>query len=434
MNIFLSNLIFSLSEILKSRKINHKIRYLDDYYKLSYQVRKIQNKKNLINIIDFAINNVPYYIDVSKKINFDIRKFKKDIRYLDDFPFLTKNIIREQHTRLLAKNHKKIKKMVSKTGGSTGPSCNIYYDNSARDFSSAVTFFCRGKVTNSFLPSNLHISSNLAPTDNFIEKNKEFTEKLKNFVLNRHDFKYKSLNDSTYYNLYSLLLKYKFKIIHSHPSIMYAFINYLKKNELSIKNNFDLFEPSGEVLESYMQKKITRNTNCQIKNRYGLAEFGIVAYQLYDSAFDKLFLLDSEVYPENIDQEIVFSGLRNYLMPLIRYKTGDLGTLKENKQKGFYLSKLKGRVHDIFSVGAKIYFTGYIMDILDHKIGNIKEFQIDLRKSKAQLKIIPEPEVNINDQREKIKHYFKNDFNVVYCDFSDLIRVGNQNKFRHLIT
>lgn len=434
MSFFNTNILFSLSELLQKREIGKKINSIENEYKNPYKQRKISNNKKLIKIIDYAINNIPYYKDVSKKIRFDINKFKKDINYLNDFPFLTKNIIREQHTRLLDSNYDSRKFYIAKTGGSTGPSCNIYYDDFAKDYSSAITLYCRKKITNAFLPHHLHISSNLTSLSSYKDFYNFAKDEIKHFVLNRSDFKYKDLSDNSLNILYKYLSKKKFMLVHSHPSIMYALANYIKKNRLPLKNNFRFYESSGEVLEDYMIDEIKKTFNCEIYNRYGLAEFGIVAYQGCNQNFDKLDILDTEVFPESFDSELIFTSLRNYMMPLIRYKTGDLGTIKEDPNKGFQISNLKGRTHDIFLVNDEVYFTGYIMDILDHKVGNVKEFQINLKQSPPHLNIVLEDNVNKDSHKILIKEFFNDDFEIFFCELDDLLRIGDQNKFRHLVS
>ena len=71
----------------------------------------------------------------------------------------------------------------------------------------------------------------------------------------------------------------------------------------------------------------------------------------------------------------MLTGLKNRLMPLIRYRTGDLAAL-DRDERGLALSALNGRVHDLVSIGGKIYPSHYVQDLLQ-RIGGIAEFQIE---------------------------------------------------------
>ncbi len=56
--------------------------------------------------------------------------------------------------------------------------------------------------------------------------------------------------------------------------------------------------PAAKLLQPYMREKIEKVLNCRVIDRYGLAEFGVTAYQL-DAEREELQLFDSEVWPES---------------------------------------------------------------------------------------------------------------------------------------
>ena len=110
------------------------------------------------------------------------------------------------------------------------------------------------------------------------------------------------------------------------------------------------FESSGELLQPYMRETIARVLKCKVVDRFGLAELGVVAYEI-DYNIPRMMVLDSEVWPESREvesgtHELVLTGFRNRLMPLIRYATGDNARV-EQTDKGIYLSGVVGRIHDV---------------------------------------------------------------------------------------
>ena len=65
-------------------------------------------------------------------------KLRADPSYLQQLPYLTKDIIRREGTRLLSERFSQTALHVRKTGGSTGPSALIYYSQEALDWTAAV--------------------------------------------------------------------------------------------------------------------------------------------------------------------------------------------------------------------------------------------------------------------------------------------------------
>jgi len=179
---------------------------------------------------------------------------------------------------------------------------------------------------------------------------------------------------------------------------------------------------------------------CEVIDRYGLAEFGVMAYQLGGSKCS-LQVLESEVWAESAIisgeapeiQELVFTGFQNYLMPLIRYRTGDLGLVEKN-QDGVFLKDVVGRIHDQVPINGINHPTHHIQDILDHRVGGIQEFQIDLRTIPPKLKIVPESSDLKDLISQKINQFWGNTFELEFVGHADLIRVGRHAKFRHVVT
>jgi phenylacetate-CoA ligase len=60
---------------------------------------------------------------------------------LEDLPYLTKEIIREQGERMLSHPLAGVRHHSCKTGGSTGLSCVIYYNQSGADYAAAATIY-----------------------------------------------------------------------------------------------------------------------------------------------------------------------------------------------------------------------------------------------------------------------------------------------------
>jgi len=221
---------------------------------------------------------------------------------------------------------------------------------------------------------------------------------------------------------------------------MFLLASFISQNfsKKETENLFNIFEPSGEVLQKYMAQKIINVFNCKIHNRYGLSEFGIVAYQ-FSSEKSHLEVINRcfkvEPHTTNIDiqnSEIVVTGLENFYMPLIKYRTGDLANIYSENSRTF-IDDIYGRIHDFFYIDEEKYSTHYLMDILDHKVLNIRNFQIDTSSNSVMLNLIIENIDFLNQTRENCKKYLPKGLNYKFINDNELKLFGNRSKFKHII-
>lgn len=120
-------------------------------------------------------------------------------------------------------------------------------------------------------------------------------------------------------------------------------------------------------------------------------------------------------------------------MPLIRYRTGDLARVVES-DRGFYLENVTGRIHDLVPINGVEHATHYIQDVLDHRVGGIQEFQIDLRNEPPLLRIVIEPWAEAGEILRKLQEYWGTAFEYQFVGHEQLVRVGHRAKFRHVVT
>ena len=426
---------YPIAQKKEKREVTTKLNELRKHYKYSIEERKKIAHNNLVNILEYAQHYVPYYKDLFAHKHINPSKIRKDINFLNDIPFLTKNIILEQGDRLLSSKLSNVQHHTCKTGGSTGPSSVIYYDQTAADYSSAVTLYAREQVGNKKYKSELHFACRFPDP---IQPKWPSREDFKCFAMNRTNIFFDRVDSVGLEEMWQTLKRRKPYMVHAHPSTIYALACYIGEKYNGGKA-FEIFESSGELLEPYMRETISRNLKCQVINRYGLAELGVMAYEL-NGHLDGIQVLESEGWAEShpientdtSDEELIFTGFRNRLMPMIRYRTGDSATVSEN-ENGFMLSNMVGRIHDLVSINGIEHATHYIQDMLDHRVGGIQEFQIDLRTIPPTLNIVPEDTCNIEDIQQKIVEFWRDGFNIQFVGSDDFVRVGRHAKFRHVV-
>lgn len=429
-------LAYPIAESREQRNVRPKVAELRSHYRLPFAQRRKIALERLTGILQFAGEHVPYYRDLFREKQFDPVKAGQDPRYLQELPYLTKDVIREQGARLFSRPLEEVRHHACKTGGSTGLSCTIFYDQEAADYSSAVTFYARRRAGKHGYHSELHFACRFpdAAVPQWPTR-----EDFKCFAMNRSNIFFDRIDDAGLEEMWRTLKRRKPYLAHGHPSTMYALACYIERKYGSDKA-FDVFESSGELLEPHQREVIERALRCRVINRYGLAELGVMAYELdgHDGGFQ---ILESEGWPENRPiednpdgaSELVFTGFRNRLMPMIRYATGDLAHV-DSRENGLFLTDVVGRIHDVVPINGVAHPTHHIQDMLDHRVGGIQEFQIDLRTSPPTLRIVLEPWANEEETTKKLRGYWQDAFTIAYVGHDAFERVGRRAKFRHVVS
>ena len=93
---------------------------------------------------------------------------------------------------------------------------------------------------------------------------------------------------------------------------------------------------SAEPVYDYQRATIAQAFNCPVRETYGMAEIVAAASEctagrlhLWPEAGWVEVIEDKQSLPHGASGDLVCTGLMNADMPLIRYRTGDRGTLAE---------------------------------------------------------------------------------------------------------
>lgn len=437
-----SKVIYPLTERYEQRDVRSKTRWIKEELALPAATRRARAEERLIALVSFCAARVPYYRDLFSQISFDPQNLHKDIKYLEDIPYLTKDIIREQQSRLIRDDHEGARVHLCKTGGSTGPSADIFYDQEAADWSSAVTSEARAQVGSPHWRSKLHFASKFPDVFPLKDRVREWVKCL---AMNRSNLFFSTFSDDELEAIWKKMKAVRPHMAHSHPSTMEQIAAHVETTRGHDKA-FEIFESSGELLSKGQRERIERILKCNVVNRYGLAEAGVVAYQtdVFSTdmqffeffAWPEIYEAESSTFDEAIEEgkvgELVITPLFNQHMPLLRYRTGDDAVLAE-RVDGFFIPQMVGRIHDVITLDGQPLATHYIQDVLD-RVGGIREFQIERREGKPVFRIVPEQGADTAMIQQRLSEWWGDDATTEFVKLSELKLVGRRQKFRHLIS
>ncbi|MGR3303154.1 MAG: phenylacetate--CoA ligase family protein [Candidatus Scalindua sp.] len=362
----------------------YKLRYGRLYQISLEKVEKVRllNEEELVNLqldslkrlLYFCLDTIPYYKKVYKLNKLSI----SSINDLQNLPLLEKKCVRENFKEFLAT--KKTKVFLDHTSGTTGSPMNIAVDYQTVAYNYALVQNVRTAAMVSLQDKRATFGGRVVVPVNQIKP-----------PFWRYNLAHKQLVFSSYHMSESNLSCYVKKLekfapaeINGYPSSIYLLAKYMARHGIKSIQPKAVFLNS-EALLDFQKEMIEEQFHCKAYAWYGVAENVVFAGQCKEGNYHIApefgiveIIKDEKPVRLGEDGEIVCTGLMNYAMPLIRYKTGDAGALLEKKCLcGSPLKALKfiaGRVEDyiITPDGRKVGR----LDPVFKNIGNIAEAQI----------------------------------------------------------
>jgi len=400
--------------------------------------------QQLSKLLHHAYENMPYY----RKI-FDGRGLKpKDIQNFDDFrklPCLTKNIIRENLQDLFAQNYPLSRLEYVTTGGSTGIPLGFYQErvvSSAKEWAFMITQWNR--VGFKMGDKRVILRGNVIQSTN---KGKfwEYNPIDKTLILSSYH-----MTDYTLPNYIKKINDFLPDFLHVYPSAITILARYMKENNIQPFTTVKALLCGSENIYLWQRNLLEEVFQCRVYSWYGHSEKAVLAgecekstnYHIFpEYGFVELIGKDGNLISrEEETGEIVATSFNNNAMPIIRYKTGDMGVYTEKKcscgRNYPLLRRIEGRLQEIVVTKDKGLITLTALIFAQHfeAFSRIKKMQLFQDKvGKITAKIVKASNYSDADENEilfKIKKASgdKLDMKIVYVDFIPSTKRG-KHKF-----
>ena len=197
-------------------------------------------------------------------------------------------------------------------------------------------------------------------------------------------------------------------------------INYLCVTHPSLRPTSVLL--SADYAPESIINKIQKNWHCKVFTHYGMTEtcYGCAVQCTEESGHhirhEDMFLeiidpADGSPVPAGCEGEIVITVFANEAMPLIRYRTGDIGSIVVDKCTcGSVLprlSKVKGRLNNIIEISSGISISIEQLDEIICGIDTVRTYnaELDLHSNKKTLSLIIDSYGGLD--REKIIQHIR---------------------------
>lgn len=314
--------MYWLSDYLKGgtvRTFYYRIKKIDnldynDEQLSKYQLTAFSNLKNAV------CDHVAFYNDM----------IDKD---LDEFPIINKNTIRSSQNDFMSDNYNRNKLFKMSTSGSTGTPFICYQNLEKKRCVNAEIIYYSEKA-------GYRLGNNLSYIRTIVKQIKK--SKFKQFVQNQMLINCAKLSDDGILDILDAVVNYSRNepvTLLGYGSTFTALKDYIKAHNLKhhignvtgiISRSDMLYDETRSVMESYF--------GCKMVSRYSNEENGVLGQ---DELVNNEFFINEASYiieicddagnkvPDGNLGHIVVTDLFNYAMPMIRYDTGDIGSIKQ---------------------------------------------------------------------------------------------------------
>jgi phenylacetate-CoA ligase len=369
-------IVFPLQEFAKGKPTLARLIELEKSQWLSCeQIRALQLER-LRQLLSFSYTQVPYYREL-----FDEHQIVPErIRSLNDFsriPTLEKAVIRSQFNDLQPQQlPRRVQKM--STGGSTGSPVTILVDSERAAFTDAARMRAH-RWYHAYMGEHEIVlwGSPIELGGQGIIK--DLRDRLMNSrLLSAFDMSEKRMRAYGEY-----IARYRPVKMYGYASALYLLAAFLKKSGWKCPQGLKVIFATAEPLFDFQRRTVEEVFECSVSAEYGARDAGLMANECpqggsHIPAEGMLIEIDSSA--AGGPGEIIATNLFSKAMPIIRYRTGDIGELDHNPcacGRGLpRLKRVQGRQTDfLVTPSGKIVHALAIIYAI-REMPAIKEFQV----------------------------------------------------------
>lgn len=415
-NFILEYFVLPIGDFFNKTSYIKQLRYWRGIDDLSEDELKQLQEKNLKALLNHATEHVSRYNSIELK-------GENPYKWIESFPILTKDYLRNNEESLLSKKVSKKHLIPYSSSGSSGVQSTVYMNKKEQSI-------IRGILTHWWEWSTYSIGSPIVQTG--ITPQRGIVKKLKDLLFKTTYINAFSHSEDDLKKICTQLNNTSTYFLAGYASSLNVIAEYALKNNYKIRCRGVI--SLGDKLFAHYRKNIEKTFASKVLDTYGSNEGLMIAAQ---KDLDYLYILSPHVYVEIVDDygkplpdgemgHILVTRLDGFSMPLIRFKLGDLGIVlpknKYPKDRAFnypLLEKIVGRETDVITTtnGKKLVvhsFTGifeYVPEIKQFKViqkdrnGILIVYIKDIGFSKAVLqKITKELQQYIQDDTFQIEY------------------------------
>ncbi len=212
-------------------------------------------------------------------------------------------------------------------------------------------------------------------------------------------------------NAFNILTKNPNSLLHADPYYLLALALYINKNYKKIK--LRAISSTYELLLPGIKNYLESTFQCNVFDSYGSSEFGPISFScekgnqhIFENSVN-IEIIEKGRYLDPRVGEIIATSLDNKVMPLIRYRTGDLGRTIQKKcacGRNSTIIEIFGRKERCLILNNTRYTEKDVAGLMD--IQGVLVYQIFRKENLLSLLILPSENSNEVFIEEKIRDNF----------------------------
>lgn len=408
-------------------------------------------RERMERLLHHAWSQTDYYHDVLESCG-AVRGGKVDLRRFEDIPFLTKDIIRAQGTRLFARKLPDGRRSSEITsGGTTGAPIRFLQDSGHWAANIGTRIYQFGTLGKGLGDSELKVWGN---EGDLHKGTTGVVKRVENFVYNRR-------YQGAWYLSQERIVEIIDEINHWKPRLLWCFrdgIDAIAKHVNA--HGITMHRPAaivlgGSTVYPFVVKTIEQAFKAPVLSAYGSREVGGVACECLERQGHhisvNLALIETidaagRVVLEQ-DAELAITALAGYAMPFIRYRLGDRGRLTKRLcscgRTLPLLDSVSGRLIEAFinSRGEQVDPLYFIMSFrMSWDQGTLRQYQlIQERDGSLTINLVPEVGytlatvgLDFEDIKRKIRLVMGDDCRIEFRVVDD-IPLAASGKFPYIV-
>ena len=402
--ILVSKVFFPLQEFIKRKPTYRFHRALERSQWLAAEELQTLQLRRLREQLDYAEREVPYYHRLFEKLG--IRP--AEIKSLCDFlsvPHLDKEIVRA-HAEDLQPRSKIAGTHRMSTGGSTGSPVAVYVDRERAAFTDAVRMRAQrwwgvdaGAREIALWGSPIELGR------------QDWLRNLRDRLVNSKFLAAFNMGEAQMGEYARFIQRYRPVKMYGYASAFYLLAEYLKNKNWRSPAELKVIFATAEPLYDFQRRLVEDVFHCRVAVEYGARDAGLMANECPEGGLH----IPAEGMVIEIDApdvtglgEIVVTNLYSRAMPIIRYRTGDMGRLVDGicacGRSLPRLDSVEGRRTDFLVTpsGRLLHALAIIYPLRESP--SIKQFQVVQEAiDKVIIKLVPEASFPAEERGRVVK-------------------------------
>jgi phenylacetate-CoA ligase len=280
------------------------------------QVRERQHR-DLAAIVAFAAENTDYYAE----------RFGAERDFLR-LPILTKDDVRANRDRMLARDTDRSPAQLGYTGGSTGQPLAFWWDAAKHELMRAGMM--RSYMASGWRPGDRILNFWGARQD---IRTGGLVKRWGEWVTGEKTLDAREYDDTTLRMWADFIRAWRPVLLQGYASILAALARFVIAERIAMPKSLLGVYSTAEMLDEAQRESMERAFSCRVFNQYGSREIPNIACEC---RYGNMHVFSDMVHLESLPGEdghggedrLIVTSLTNRLMPMIRYDIGDSGRLK----------------------------------------------------------------------------------------------------------